>query len=487
MSRRRQWVWGAGFGAALLALAAGIAWLQGKDALLSDAPPRRAGVLALPPQDSAVALGLRLPFSLLGRAAERAVPAEFHLASEPGADTPYDIAIRRGPIALAEAGGKLRVTLALEVDGTAGTGGGLARLLGLDRNPIDAAAAVQADLTVGLDDGWCPQVQVAVDYRWTRSPRLEIFGGVWIGIEERVRGQVAEALRGLPAQVDALLPCSAVREQALALWQPRSIPVQLPAAPPLYVGIAPQSAELSEVAVEARHLRLVLGLRARTTIASVPPPKAPPGFLPPLGSLPPGSAARQGRLRLSLPVRAGYDMIRDWLMREFGTRELPLETPLGTLKLRVQEIFVYPSDPAIAIDIRFAADLPGRWPDTAGRVMVSARPVLEAGGTRIRLEDITLGRDLDSWVWSLGTIAFEPQIRDWLAGAAVYDLKPVMDGALSELRRRLSDPAFTGGLKVNLTRPTLRLERVVPENDALTILGTAEAGVEAEVTALPLP
>jgi hypothetical protein len=62
-----------------------------------------------------------------------------------------------------------------------------------------------------------------------------------------------------------------------------------------------------------------------------------------------------------------------------------------------------------------------------------------------------------------------------------------MDGALAELQRRLSDPDFTGGLRVGLVRPSLRLERLVLENDALTVLGTAEAGLEAEIAALPLP
>lgn len=487
MSRRRRWVWGVGFGAALLGLAGGVLWLQAREATLNAAPVRRAGVLTLPPQESAVALGLRVPIALLRRSAERAMPESFHLAAEPGTETPYDITIRRGAITLADGGERLRATLSLEVAGTAGTGGGLARLLGLDRNPIDAAADVVAEIGVGLDEGWCPKVDVAVDYRWTRSPRLEIVGGWWIGIEDRVRGQVQTALAGLPAQVEALLPCKTVREQALALWDPRSIRVQLPAAPPLFVGIAPQSVGLSEVAVEARDLRVVLGVRARTTIGSTPPPKAPPGFLPPLEALPAGSAARDGRLRLSIPVRAGYDMIRDWLLREFGGQDIPLETPLGAVGLRVTDIFVYPSAPAITLDIGFRADLPGRWPDTAGRVTVSAEPVLEQGGTRVRLRNVAIGRDVDSLVWSLVTLAFEEQIRAWVEQAAVYDLKPLIDGAMAELRRRLSDPAFTGGLKVTLTRPALRLERVVPENDALAILGTAEAGVEAEVTALPVP
>ncbi|MFC7554722.1 hypothetical protein ACFQU7_24660 [Pseudoroseomonas wenyumeiae] len=56
-------------------------------------------------------------------------------------------------------------------------------------------------------------------------------------------------------------------------------------------------------------------------------------------------------------------MIRDWLMQEFGRREIPVETPLGPVMLKVRDIFIYPSAPALALAITFDADLPGHWPD----------------------------------------------------------------------------------------------------------------------------
>lgn len=487
--RRLRWLgWFSAVGGLAAAAAGGLTWLEGRESLLSSEPPRRAAKLILPDQESTVALGLRLPLDLLRQAAERSIPATFRQTSEEGAETRYDLTIRRiSGISLSEANGRLRATLALALDGTVGLGGGLASLLALDAKAIEAAAEVQVDFSISLDDGWCPVTQVAVTYRWTRTPRLEIIGGIWIGIEERVRAQVEGALRGLPEQIKTLLPCSEVREQALALWQPRSIKVQLPAAPPLHVSVHPQSVGLSELVVEPRGLRLVLGLRARTSISSASPGPLPATFLPPLHPLPEGSAERSGRLRLSIPVRAGYDMIRDWLMQEFGRRDIPVETPLGRATLRVREIFVYPSAPAIALAVTFDADLPGHWPDTKGRVVFSARPVLSQDGRSIRLTELQFARNLDSILWSAASIAFEQQIRDWLSDIAVYDMKDIMDGSMAELRRRLSDPAFTGGLRVTLTRPSLRLQQVVPENDALTILGAAEAGVEAEIATLPLP
>jgi hypothetical protein len=463
----RSWLgWGLVAGLAATGGGAGLFWLQGRELLLSAEPPRRSAVLELPAQESAVALRLRFPFTLLQRTADQAIPSEFRQISEEGADTRYDITVRRiSGIALSEAGGRLRATLTVAVNGSVGLAGGLANLLSLDAKNIDAAAEVQADL----------------------GPRLEIIGGVWIGIEERVRAQVEEALHGLPERLKTLLPCNRIREQALAVWQPRSIAVQLPAAPPLHISVHPQSIGLSDLLVEPRGLRLLLGLQARTIVSSRRPGPLPETFLPPLNPLPPGAAERGGRLRLSIPVRAGYDMIRDWLVQEFGKQDIPLETPLGTLRLRVREVFVYPSAPSIALAVSFSADMPGEWLDTTGRVIFSARPVLSQDGRRIRLTDLHFTRDLDSVVWSVASLAFEQRIRDWLSEIAVYDMKDVMDGALAELRRRLSDPAFTGGLRVTLTQPSLRLQQVVPEADALAILGAAEAGIEAEVTALPVP
>ncbi|EHM02588.1 hypothetical protein HMPREF9946_01004 [Acetobacteraceae bacterium AT-5844] len=487
--RWRRWLRGAALLGVLLA-AGGYAahWLDSRESLLASDPERRASQLTLPPRESAAMLRLNLPIDLLRQAAERALPAEFKQVSAEGADTRYDLTIRRtGGFSLTEAGGKLRVRAPLVVDGTVGLAGGVADFLGLGAKNIDAAADVQADLQVTMDDGWCPVVTMNVSYGWTRSPRLEVIGGIWVGIEAQVREQVEAALRQLPEQLRKLLPCATVREQALELWQPRVIPVQLPAAPPLYIGFHPQSIGLSELVVEPRALRLMLGLRARTTMSSTAPPDPQPTFLPPLHSLPERWAERDGRLRLSLPIRAGYDMVRDWLMREFGERDIPFETPLGTVQLRVKQIFLYPSAPSIAMAVTFSADLPGSWPDTTGEVVFSGRPVLSQGGTRVGLTDIRFSRNLDSAVWSLVTILFEQKIRDMLRDVAVYDLKEVMDGAVAELRRRLADPNFTSGLRVALTEPSIRLEQVVPENDALTVLGTAEAGLEAEITALPIP
>ncbi|WP_241665604.1 DUF4403 family protein [Teichococcus oryzae] len=461
-------------------------WLQNRDLLLTGDPPRRSTTLELPAQESLAALRFSLPFELLRRAAEQALPAEIRQAGE-GGGTRYELTARRtGGFVLSEVDGRLRATVPLAVNGTAGLSGGLARMLSLGEKNIDAAAEVSADLRLSLDEGWCPAVEVAVSYRWTRSPRIELLGGVWLNVEDQVRGPISEALATLPAQLRTIIPCGKVREAALELWQPQSIKVQLPAAPPLHIGIEPQAVGLSEMAVEQDAIRIVLALRARTTVSSEPPKKAQPGFLPPLRQLP-DRADRGGRLRLSVPVRAGYDMIRDWLMAEFGNKDLPFETRIGTVTLRLRDLFIYPSNPAIALAVTFSADLPGLLPDTTGRVVISARPALDQGGTRIRLEDLRFTRDLDSALWSLATLVLEPQIRAALSDLAVYDLRDVMQNGLAELGRRLSDPEFTGGLRVTLTEPRLQLRQVVPEADALTVLGTAEAGISAEVTALPIP
>lgn len=487
---KRYKVWGLAVSLLLWAavLWAAFAWYQARDTLLSREPPRRAARLALPARDSEVSVRLRLPFPLLRQAAERHLPAEFSHSGE-GDGTRYAFTLRRtGPIVFTEVNGRLRATTSVAVNGEAGLTGGVASLLALDAKNFDAAATVQAEIGVALDESWCPAVSMAVTYQWTKAPRLEIIGGVWVGIEERVRGLVDEALRGLPEQLRQSIPCSDVRAAALPLWRRHDIPLQLPAAPPLLLQLEPLGIGSSGLAVETDHLRLVLALQARTAVTSrgvAPPP--PAGPLPPLRNLP----DRNGRLRLNIPVRAGYDMIRDWMMREFGERDIPVTLGGVTAVFRIKALTVYPSDPAIALAVTFSAELPGRVLNTTGRVVLSARPVVEQGGSRIRLTELQFVRDLDNPLWSLATAAFEDTIRAKLSEVAVYDLKDIMDGALAALRRTLAnplaDPSRIGTLRISLARPSLRLERVVPENDALTVLGAAEAGIEAEITGLPAP
>lgn len=469
----------------LLSVAGGIhatAWYRTGNPLLLRDPPRRAAKLELPAQESEAALRLRVPFDLLREAADRALPREFAQEGE-GDGTRYDLTVRRaGNFILSEVDGRLRASVSLTVNGSAGLSGGLARLLSLGVKKFEAAADVQADLGLTMDANWCPAATVAVDYRWTRAPRLEVIGGVWIGIESRVREQVEAALHGLPGTLQELLPCDRVREAVRPLWRMHSIPIQLPAAPPLHVQLQPLAAGVSEIAVRPDHLRVALALRARTAVSSEPAPRrAAPAELPPLRDF----QGRGGRLRLSIPIRAGYDMIRDWLVEEFGGRDIPFAVAGHEISVRVREITVYPSAPAIAVAITFDARMPGLLPDTSGRVVLSARPVMEGGGTRIRLAELRFARELDSLIWSAASLAFERQIREQLSAIAVYDLDAIMKGALAELRRRLADPGVTGGVRISLNNPALRLERVVAENDALAVLGTAEALVEGELTALP--
>ncbi|MDJ0388013.1 DUF4403 family protein [Roseomonas sp. E05] len=482
MGRRGAWAL-----AAILLLAAGPAWLgvrwyQGHDLLLSQAPERRASRLALPARESGVALPLDVPFALIHDTAGRLLPEAFSDAGE-AEGTRYRYTVRRTRgITLSRAeDGDLRVTTSLVVNGDAGLSGGLAELLALGAKNFDAAADVQADLALSLDENWCPTVGLDVAYQWTKSPRLEVIGGVWVNVEERVRGRVDAALRDLPRLLREAMPCDAIRRQMQEAWRNYDIPVQLPAAPPLHVLVHPLSLGLSGLAVEQDRLRLGLALQARTAVSATGGGMPPAGPLPPLRRVP----DRNGRLQLSIPIRAGYDMIRDWLMEQFGRRDIPFEVAGQQGRLRIQEIFLYPSAPAVVAAIRFTVDLPGTLFDTSGRVTLSARPVVERGGTRIRLAEIRFARDVDSLLWSAATLAFEAQIRARIAEIAVYDLRQGMADALKALQRTLSDPARTGGVRLTLSRPSLRLEQVVPEADALTVLGTAEATVSAELRTLP--
>ena len=482
MSKRGAWIL-----AATLLLAAGPAWLgltwyRSHDRLLSQAPERRSTRLELPPQESEVSLPLRVPFPLLRDAAEQLLPDSFSDSGE-SSGTRYRYTVRRvRGVTLSRAeNGALRVTTSLAVNGDAGLSGGLADLLALSVKNFDAEADVQADLDLALDERWCPTVGLEVNYRWTRSPRLEVIGGVWVGIENQVKARVDAALHDLPQRLREAIPCDRIRQEMQEGWRNYDIPVQLPAAPPLHVLVHPLSLGFSGLVVEPETLRLGLALRARTAVAATSGRMPPAGPLPPLRRVP----DRDGRLRLFIPVRAGYDMIRDWVMQEFGKRAIPFELAGIQGTLRIQDVTIYPSAPAVAAVIRFAAELPGGLPDTSGRIILSARPVVEQGGTRIRLADVRFARDIDSLVWSAATLAFETQIRDWLSGIAVYDLRGGIADALAELQRTLSDPDRTGGLRLKLSRPSLRLQQVVPELDALTVLGAAEATVAAEVTTLP--
>ena len=468
-------------------------WYSGRDLALSTAPERRVAGVDIPDSDSDIALRIKVPLALLRSAVNSAIPSSFS-KDENGPDickkilfqdvcvgTKYEFAANRGSVAIGKEGNALKVATHIDISGKGGFRGDGASILGLNAKNFDAAADLSGLITLSVAPDWCPVVGLATSYNWTKSPRVEIVGGVWIGVEGLVSGSINDALKGLPDKVRDAIPCDTIRGEVRNAWRNYIIPVAIPGGPPVYVGIQPKSLALSPLIVADDEVRLSILLRAATSLSTAKGAEAPIADLP---NVQPAADA-PGRLQVTLPVRLGYAALREELLRRFGNQDFAFKVDGKDGKLRVKDVELYPSGESLAIGLTFSADLPGRAFDVSGKVYMTATPVVDAQGTQLRLQDVKVRRDIDNGLWRALSVAFEGLIQEQITKAGVVDLSPRSQEAIRAMNEAIADPAKTGGVRLIVKDASIGLKRVAPQADNLLVTGLFSATVESELVSVP--
>jgi hypothetical protein len=258
-----------------------------------------------------------------------------------------------------------------------------------------------------------------------------------------------------------------------------AIPVQLAQSPPLTLIINPLLLATSGTIVTAKDVHIVVNAKAETSLATAPPPAISKGPLPPATTI----SDQPGHIAIALAVRAGYDAVRAAALNAIKS---PVTFQVGNKQgtLTVTDIVSYPSGPALAVGVSFTATLPARLFDTSGRVFLTAVPTVSSDGQRLTLTNVSFARQVDNSLWSVLSAVFEGQIRKQIESRAVVDLKPQIDQSLVALKSAIADPEKTGGIRLSVENPKLRLESLVPEAKALAVLAVAEADVEGELISI---
>jgi len=475
---------------ALAAAAAGWVWWQGREAVLTEAPERRAGRLVLPAgRESRLELPLLLPYAVIEAVANRELPEQFPFAGS-GQETCRNVlgqrlcvgtryegvVERNGPFAVTAAGDAIAARLPLTVTGRGALTGPLARLPGLGARAFRAGLVADARLSLDVTPEWCARVSAAVDVGWTDRPSVEIAEGVWVDVTPVVEPRVRRELERLPERLERAIPCERVRAVVDRLWRPTTIPLRLPGADALMLNLVPRAVGLSAVEARQEGVAVTIALTALTEVGTAAAETAPP--LPPAQRI----ARAPGMLDVSVPVRVGYETLSAALNAQLTGRDLPFRTPAGEGRVRLRDVTVYPAAEAIAVGLSFRARLPGRFLDAAGRAYLVARPVVEDGGRRLRLTDLRLARTIDNPALAFLSAAFESDILAAITRLATIDLDAEAARAGETLGRALADPERTRGIRLSLTDLRLAIEAVAPEADALAVLVGARAGVAAELT-----
>jgi hypothetical protein len=516
-----------------LSIAAGLVFFVGREGArlregdVSEAPERRALVPAVPEAPSSLQVRLVLPTASIAAALDHAMPEDHRIAGrqrvcvdaaatvrdQVGAriggdlgrllgdlagevareaagtgtgtlcqDVDYDVTIRKaGPPRAVSTGRSLEITLPIAVEGRAGVPGDLARALGFDsrafRGGLEAIARVSAD----LDANWCPRLTATGDFFWTDRAQFEIVDGTWIDIDQPAGFELSRRIEQGIAALDGVVTCAMVRDAVAPEWRETALP--LPEAEGLaHLHIRPTGAGFSGIDYGAEAITAAIRIDAVTELRSGPAPAAAaPRDLPPLERIAPSADV----VEINLPVRLGYDTLVAELNRQLAGRTFTGRTPAGEARVTVEEVTLYPSGDRLAAGLRFAAGHDSRALSASGWAYLAARPVLDADGRTIRLEDVALTRQVDNELWSLLSGIFNDQIAAQIARNAVFPLDAPIAAAEAQLAAALETLEAETGLRVRLADPDIALTALVPAAEALEAV--ARFRTRAEVTVLSPP
>lgn len=479
-------------------------WFRSRDAVMSEAPSREATSAVLAPQESLVLANLRIGYPVIVDALNRAVDKASGTKSgreragcvehsfariRECLDVNWSITFgRSGAIEVGRNGSHLKIAVPGQFTGHAGFGGGLARILGLDRKNFSGSFVASVSASLSLDERFCPVLTPGnVDFRWTREGRVELvgrtgvrilninfgFGPVNLDVGRHANGDIRKALTAALNKARNSIPCDPVRDQLARAWRNYAFPVSGDGMPSLFANIEPTSLGASGLLVDDGGVRLIIRMTANAVVASQKGSEEARADLPVNVSV----RAEQGKLALAVPVKISYGALQNEAMKALFEQPLAV----GDTRIKVEGVEIYPSNDRLAVGVKFSTSLPWRIFDATGVVWVTARPRMEDGGKVIRFEDVEVTRQLDSTLWSAVSLVLKDVLQQELQKAAVYDLTDASQKAVAAIAQSLSDPGRTAGFRFEIKDADLSLGRILPEADALAVEGLFSADLDAEL------
>jgi hypothetical protein len=273
---------------------------------------------------------------------------------------------RSGPVSLYGRGdhvyGSVPIYGALE-------GQGANRFTARIHGETEASATIEASARPRLDQDWSLDLDFSDGFRWSEPPVLQVMGReipLAKYAEPRIRSQLAVVREHALAAARRL----DLHDKAAAAWRHAFEPIQLSDSPGIWLQMTPQSVSFAGMQANSRTLRGSIELSGTAqTVIGQNPPAVVATELPPLGQ----SVDAPGAFAVILPVRIGYDVLKDRLMQ--AVQAMP---PVAGFAVR--DIDVYPSSGKLVIGLRVEGSA-----GTAKWVYLSGAVQADADGRMIRL------------------------------------------------------------------------------------------------------
>ena len=401
-------------------------------------------------------------------------------------DVDYHVDVARtSPVTVSSGGDKVHVETEVSITGWAGFSGDVAKALGLNKKNFRGGIRASTDLSLDVDEHWCPRLRATTAYAWTSRGELEIVHNVWLGIEGQVGDKVKNQLDAAVAKLQAAMTCASVTDVARNAWHPYSFPFAIQSMQPSmgYASFIPTGVGFSGLDYGGGGLALALSLRGTLGVSSSPPSAGPPGDFPPLARIP-GST---DDISLKVPVTIRYADASVALQRFFDGKTFEADTIAGHTKIMVSEVRIYPSAGKLAVALKIAASSEREMLATSGTVYLLATPVLDDASQTLSVKDVTVTAVLDNALWSMLATIFNGQIASFIQTRAYYDLEPRIEELKDKLQSQLPQAAAAQHVELTFEQGRAALGGFSLGEDAMEVTAAIAGRADAVVQQIAIP
>jgi hypothetical protein len=344
-----------------------------------------------------------------------------------------------------------RVIGAISIDGVA-EGQGANRFTARIHGETEASATVEAEARPQLRRDWSLDLHFSDSFRWSEPPFLHVLGRD-ISLAKYAEPRILAQLAKVRERADAAARKLDLQGKAAAAWQQAFQPIQLADEPQVWLQLTPQSAAFAGVRANSKVLSGSLELAGSAgTFIGQAPPAVTPTALPPLGA----DVTAPGSFDLILPVRVGYDTLRDKVMQVIAA------APKGEKTIR--EVQIYPSSGKLVVGLRVAkaSDTDasaGEW------TWLSSTPSVDPEKQTVQLSDLAAdGVDANTIGAMLGDDNLLGQLKQLTNVSYGVAYQNLLIAANQRLTRPLKD-----GFRMEGNLTSAKLEKVSLLADGLSI------------------
>jgi hypothetical protein len=477
--------------------------------------PRIVEVPPLPPvtRKSIIMAPVSITLNAIRDAAERAAPRTFAgKADNPAAQVLQNADINwsasRGAIAATGAqdalslaaplSGKINATGSLSAKLNGAVGDAIGNFLGSDAakqigginiKNVNANADIKGNVVITmrprfaanwhLEPNFAAQVNLGDSTMSVSGVRLNVPAQIKPVIDKAVNDQmnaISERVRNDPS----------LMRSAQAQWGRacRSVPLQGPGLPAVWLEVKPTRVLAAQPKVDASAVTMTIGIEAETRVTpSQTKPDCP--FPDKITVIPPTT----GGINVAVPIDVPFTELTKLVDSQLAGHTFP-EDGSGPVAVTVNHASVTPSGDRLLISLQVRGKEKSSFLGLGAEATLHiwGRPLVDQAAQTLQLTDLQLAVESDAAFGLLGTAAraIVPQLERALLEKSVIDLKPFADNVRARIAASMSElQRNENGVRIDSDVSSLTLTEIAFDAHVLRVIASAEGTMTASITALP--